>query len=97
VLVQAPEDYSSTFLGREKLGKIEAAVLKLVPRDENAMVTSMKIWVSEQDWFLRRVEITDVTGKLTTFAVSSVKTNAGVPDARFVFQVPDGVEVVDLR
>jgi chaperone LolA len=97
VLVQAPTDYTSSLLGKEKLGKIDAVILKLVPRDENAMVTAMKIWVNEQDWMLRKVEISDLTGKLTTYTVSSIKVNTGIPDSRFVFQVPEGVEVVDLR
>jgi outer membrane lipoprotein carrier protein len=97
VLVHAPADYTSSLLGHEKLGKIETVLLKLVPRSDQSTVTAMKIWVSESDWLLRKVEMVDVSGKETTYIVNSIRTNLDLPDDRFNFKLPDGVEAVDLR
>jgi chaperone LolA len=97
ILGDAPEEYAPTLVGHEKIGKTDMAVLKLTPPEGKGMVKSMKLWVQEGDWLIRRVELVDIHGKQTTYQVHSIKTNTGIPDSRFTFQVPDSVEVVDLR
>jgi len=97
ILTAAPEDFVPTIVGREKIGRADVTVLKMVPHNPAMAIKSMKLWVNESDWLTRRVEIVDLHGKETAYIVNSIKTNAGVPDTRFSFQPPDGVEVVDLR
>jgi len=97
ILGEAPEEYAPTLIGHEKMGKLDLVVLKLMPPEGKSAVKSMKIWAQEGDWLVRRVELLDVHGKQTTYQVHSFKTNPGVPDSRFTFQPPEGVEVVDLR
>ena len=38
-----------------------------------------------------------MNGKETDYLVTEVKINTGLEDSRFVYQVPAGTEVVDLR
>jgi len=97
ILTAAPEDFFPSIAGREKIGRADATVLKMAPQKAAMAVKSMKLWVNESDWLIRKVEIVDLHGKETVYIVNSIKTNAGIPDTRFVFQPPDGVEVVDLR
>jgi len=44
--------------------------------------------------YLRRVELHDVNGNVSTFTFSAVKANTGLKDDLFVFTVPKGVEVI---
>lgn len=44
--------------------------------------------------YLRRVELHDVNGNVSTFTFSAVKANTGLKDDLFVFTVPQGVEVI---
>ena len=44
--------------------------------------------------FLRRVELHDVNGNVSTFTFSALKANTGLKDEVFVFTVPKGVEVI---
>ena len=44
--------------------------------------------------FLRRVELHDVNGNVSTFVFSSIKANTGLKDELFMFTVPKGVEVI---
>lgn len=97
ILGEAPDEYAPTLIGREKIGPLETIVLKLTPPEGSGMVTSMKIWVDEREWLIRRAELVDLHGKRTTYQVHAIKTNTGVPDARFTFQAPPGAETVDLR
>ena len=97
ILTGAPEDFAATVVGREALGKSSAIILKLVPRDDQAFVRTMRIWVDDGTWMIRRVELVDANGKETQYTVSDVKINIGLQDSRFTYQIPEGVEVVDLR
>ncbi|HCV42091.1 MAG TPA: hypothetical protein DGH68_01310 [Bacteroidetes bacterium] len=97
ILTAAPNDYISTLLGKDKIGKTEVVALKLTPKGEQSLVKSMKLWIDNSTWLIRKALITDVNGKQTEYLVTEAKTNMGIQDSRFVFQVPEGVEVVDLR
>ena len=57
----------------------------------------MRLWVDPSEWLVRMAEMTDVNGKVTTYTVSDIKLNPGLSDSRFVMQIPEGAEVVDMR
>jgi outer membrane lipoprotein carrier protein len=97
VLAGAPTEFSSTLLGKEKLGKAEVVVLKLVPTNDQSLVKTMKLWVDNTTWLIKKVEIADVNGKQTEYIVTEVRTNTGLQDSDFTYQLPEGTEVVDLR
>jgi chaperone LolA len=96
ILTAAPEDFSAVLLGKEKIGTHETVVLKLTPTEEG-LVKTMKIWIGESDHLTRKVEMVDANGKETTYLVSDLRVNTGVPESRFTFKAPEGAEVVDLR
>ncbi len=96
ILGAAPTDYNASLRGSEKVGRIQTRILKLVPKDESSLVTSMMLWVDDA-WLIRKAEVSDVNGRLTTYFVNDIKVNPNIPDARFTYQVPKGVEAVDLR
>jgi outer membrane lipoprotein carrier protein len=97
ILVGTPENFNATVVGEEKLGAYETTVLKLVPRDEQSFIHSLRLWVDEKEWMIRQVEIVDLSEKQTTYTVLQVRTNTGLQDSRFVYQIPKGADVVDLR
>jgi outer membrane lipoprotein carrier protein len=97
VLLGPPGGYTATVLGKERLDGAAVVLLKLVPRDESATLTAARLWVHTGDWIVRKAEVEDGGGRLTTYRVERLRVNKGIPDSRFTFQVPDGVEAVDLR
>ena len=97
ILSTGPKDYYASVLGTEKVGKTETQMLKLVPKDDDSMVQTMTLWVDESTWLIMKVEIVDVNGKQTVYTVNTIKVNIGIPDSRFTYQIPSGVEAVDLR
>jgi chaperone LolA len=97
ILAAAPRDYFSSLAGKERIGKTDTRVVKLVPKDQESMVQSMKVWVDEATWLIKKAEVVDVNGKQTIYTVNDIKINTGIPDALFTYQIPDGVEAVDLR
>ena len=51
--------------------------------------------VDPGSFFLRRVELHDVNGNVSTFTFSAIRPNTGLQDGLFAFTVPQDVEVVD--
>ena len=96
LLLSYPKDYFSTFIGEETVAGQRTYVLKLTPKEDNTFATAMKIWVGK-DWLIRKVEITDVNGAVTTYVIEKISIDQKLADSRFSFQVPDKAEVIDLR
>lgn len=96
-LLHLPANYYATLLGTEKSGDVRHVTLKLVPKDDQSFVKSMKVTIDEGSWIVRKVEIVDVNDTETTYTVQDVKVNTHVRDSLFTFTPPRGTEVVDLR
>ncbi len=97
VLGGAPSGFVPTLLGTERVGKTETVVLKLTASDEDSFVRTIKLWVDDGTWLIKKAEYTDVGGTRTEYSVTDFKTDVGLDDARFRYQIPEGVDVVDLR
>ncbi|MBM4161865.1 MAG: outer membrane lipoprotein chaperone LolA [Ignavibacteria bacterium] len=96
-LLNLPANYYSTLLGGERSGDSYLITLKLVPKDDQSFVKSMKVWVEEGSWMVRKVEMVDVNDTEKTYTVQDVRINTNVRDDVFAFTPPPGTEVVDLR
>lgn len=97
ILMHSPTEYTPSILGKDKIGKTDVLVLKLVPRNDQSMIKTMKVWVDNATWLIKKVEILDVNGKQTEYLITDLHINSGVKDSLFTYQIPEGVEVVDLR
>ncbi len=96
LLLQYPKDFYSTLVGEEQLGKLKCYVLKLTPKEDNSFATALKTWVSK-DWYIRKVEVTDINGAVTTYLIENLAVDQKLQDSRFEFQIPDKAEIIDLR
>ena len=96
-LLHLPDNYYATLLGTEEAGGARLVTLKLVPKDDQSFVKSMKVTIDEGSWIVRKVDIVDVNDTETTYTVQDVKVNTHVKDSLFAFTPPAGTEVVDLR
>ena len=97
LLTTAPDEYTSRIVGKERIGATETIALLLTPRSESSSVRSLKLWVDEGTSLVKQVVLVDVNGRETQYIVRDIDINTGLDDSRFVFDIPEGVEVVDLR
>ncbi|MFQ5797838.1 MAG: outer membrane lipoprotein chaperone LolA [Bacteroidota bacterium] len=96
-LFRAPTDYSATLLRKQKLSSGMSYVLKLVPKSDDSFIQSLKLWVEDKTWLIRRVELLDQNETETSYEVRDIVINPGIDDGKFRLDVPAGVEVVDMR
>lgn len=97
LLLRAPADYSATLLRKERVNDGMSYVLKLVPKSDDSFIQSLKLWVDEKSWLIRKVELVDQNEAETTYEVRDIVINSGIDDGKFRFEIPAGVEIVDMR
>lgn len=96
-LLNLPSNYYATLLQPETGSEKSVITLKLVPKDDQSFIKSMKVWVDEGSWVVKKVEMLDVNDTEKTYTVQEIKINTNLRDTTFVFTPPMGTEVVDLR
>lgn len=87
------------FLKEIRQGGQTLEVIELTPEKKDAQVARVQISVDKATKSIKTWQITDKTGKRTTYTISAFKPNVSLPDSYFVFDKGKypGVEVVDLR
>ena len=75
-------------------GRATRAVL-LTPKAENSPITQAKVWVDDRDGAVRQIELTEASGGVRTWRMTSWEPNAKLAADAFTFRVPAGVRVVD--
>jgi len=69
-------------------------VLRGVPKSLADRVSQVLLEITPEHW-IRRIMIEEVDGSVTEYRFSNYRENVDLPDQRFQFVVPDGVEVID--
>ena len=69
-------------------------VLGGVPQALADRVSEVILEITPDDW-IRRIVIEEVDGSVTEYRFSNQKADAEIPDERFRFQAPPGVEVIE--
>ncbi len=96
-LLNLPANYYATLVQPEASSEKSTIMLKLVPKDDQSFIKSMKVWVDEGSWVVKKVEMLDVNDTEKTYTVQDIKINTNLKDNAFAFTAPQGTEVVDLR
>lgn len=96
-MLNLPSNYYTSLVGSEKSPHGMVVQLKLVPKDDRSFIKSVRLTVEEHGWLVRRIVILDINETETTYTVEDIKLNTNIKEKAFVFDTPEGVEVVDLR
>ncbi len=97
LLFKYSEEYNPHFVAEEKLYGKKAFKLNLVPKDEEAFVKSIQIWVDANSWLTVKVQQVDINDNVNTYFLRNAQQNVELEESLFNFQIPPETEVVDLR
>lgn len=89
------KDYNSKLLDENKF-KGEYLIL-LTPKNRSSFVTAIRIWLDDEDFFVRSIEYKDINGNVTSWEVTEIDLEPNFKDSHFEFKKPSGAEVIDLR
>lgn len=96
-LLNLPSDYYSTLLGKETEAEKSLLTVKLVPKDDRSFIKSVKLWIVDGTWDVRKILIVDVNETETLYVIDRLSQNTAINDSLFSFSPPPGTEIVDLR
>jgi outer membrane lipoprotein carrier protein len=90
------EDFRISFAGDKEMEKAGSYLLDLVPLKPEEGVKKLQIAVNRESFQINRVVLFDPYGNVTTLAFSAIELNKELPDGFFNFNVPAGVDVMDM-
>lgn len=96
-VLNLPAAYYVVLIGKDQQKEKKLLQLKLTPKDDRSFVKTVRLWVEQETWMVRKVTILDVNETETTYLVSDLRLNVGVKEQTFKFEPPAGTDVVDLR
>lgn len=98
LLFKYPKDYMASLFDKEKIDGRQFYILKLDPKEDvYGYVKSMKIWVDSKSYIISKIEYNDFNDNTSMFEVREIDTEKKLPDGLFIFQIKEGMDVVDLR
>ena len=87
--------YDVADAGSEAISEEVSDHLSLVPRTEEAPFTEVDVWVGRETGLLRQVRTRTEDGIEKSYTFTAIRRGAPVPDTRFRFSPPPGVEIYD--
>lgn len=95
--IEFPKDFYIEVIGSDKLNNKKVYVLKLTPKNTDNYIQGMKLWVDDELWFVRQIQVGDINGSTTIYKLKNLEINKGLPDSHFKFIPNKNVEIIDLR
>lgn len=92
-----PDRFDVRADGSESIGGVRHDRLHLTPKDDDAFLQEVTLFIRNTDALPTRVRIVDGNGTTVLFDLRDVEVNPPLADDAFRFAAPSGAEVVDLR
>jgi chaperone LolA len=93
-------DFGSRYVpkleGEEKVDGTSCFKLVLTPKEKDAFIINMTVWVDQKSLLAQRLIYQDLNGNQVTLTFQHIKPNRKIKDSEFSYQAPPGVEEVDL-
>lgn len=72
----------------------ERIVLEIMPGETDAIFSKITLWVSTEDWMIRKLLLSEKGGDSTRLSYENIRVNTGIPDSRFKVDLPSDVEIL---
>jgi len=87
-----------SYKGTENVGGRSTYVIEATPKDESkrGFISKTRVWVDRENWMLLGTEMYDADGNpMVKVEYQDITFNTGIHDREFIFEVPEGAEVVE--
>jgi len=97
LLFKYAREYSPHLLTEERIKGRRIYKLELIPKDRDEFIQRMEVWVDGKDWITRKISYLDINGNKRIYEISNIRINQGLEEGLFIFKIPQGVEIIDMR
>lgn len=91
------EDYNPIYIQEEKIDNQDCHVLELKSKTEDIFIKYMKIWINVKIFVPIKIEQVDINDNSNTYFLSNIQVNETIGEKFFIYDVPDSVEIIDMR
>jgi outer membrane lipoprotein-sorting protein len=90
--------YYSQILSENKINNHKVYELKLVPKEiDTSFFTQIKVWIRDKSWEIDKIIYVDYNDNESEYNIEKLKLNPEITEKQFLLEVPEGLDVVDLR
>lgn len=95
ILDRPVERYTSSWLRADTVSGRRVEVVAIVPRSANVNFTRAVLWLDQEDWLPRRIELDESPRVRRILTLARLRPNAALDREVFEFRVPKGVRIID--
>ena len=88
------EDFQPRITSRELLHDSNSLIIELEPRKKLANIDFIQLEVHPKTYYMKTLIIMDLQGNYRTISLKSMNYNIPLEPDQFVFQIPEGMEVL---
>jgi chaperone LolA len=96
IVYDFPAQSTISYIGKELVNGDSCFAVRLNPKGKDKTFDSVKLWIDEKD-LIKKFEIQNPDNTIIKFELSAIRINQNIPDDKFVFNPPQGTEIIDLR
>lgn len=90
------KNYNYNLEGEKKIAGKNCHKMVYTSKTEGEFFTRITVFFDRVTLLAQRIEYQDLNDNYTTLSFSQIKPDVEIPDSRFVFNPPAGVELIDL-
>jgi outer membrane lipoprotein carrier protein len=98
MLFKYPKTHFATLLKEENIDNDIYYTVRLDPKEGiKGFIKNIKIRVKKENWLVDEIETTSQNGSTSLFKITEINTKKNLEDILFIYQPPEGAQVVDMR
>jgi len=96
IVYNYPDQSTIILIDKETLNGDSCNVIQLTPTGKDKNFESVKLWIDNNS-LIKKFEIKNTDNSIIIFELSDIRINQKIPNDKFVFNPPQGTEIIDLR
>lgn len=97
ILLNFSDQYESTYIKNVKIDNKDCFFIELSSKDDEQFIKQVKLWIETKKMILQKIEQVDLNENVNTYILSNFKTNSPINANFFKYEIPDTLEVIDMR
>jgi len=97
IFLKFSKEYNEKLQGEERITNSDCYIVHLIAKNEDIFIKEMKIWIDKKAWLTLKIEHIDINNNLTVYSLDNIITNKKIAAEEFVYKIPPGIEVIDMR
>ncbi len=97
ILLNFSDQYTPSYIKEERIKNQNCFLIELSSKGDDQFIKQVKIWIETKNFTLVKIEQIDLNENVNSYLLSNFETNVPISASFFKYEIPDTVEVIDMR